>query len=100
MPPDMNGREYFVDLNTLTGINTDFRPYTTNTLEPYVTNEPYTTNTTTTFDYFPRNYTSFITEDKLESIIRKICKTVCEHVQLDITADELIDIVMRDTDDE
>lgn len=100
MPPDMNGRDYLTDLDTLTGINTNFRPYTIDTLEPYITTEPYTTNTTTTFDYFPRNYTEFITEDKLESIIRKICKTVCEHVQLDITADELVDIVMRGTDDE
>lgn len=94
----------FHDLDTLTGLDTNFRPYTIHTdLEPYTTyttTAPYTTDTTTTFDYFPRNYTEFITEDKLESIIRKICKTVCEHVQLDITADELIDIVMRGTDDE
>lgn len=91
----------FHDLDTLTGVDTNFRPYTINTTyNPYITNEPYTTNTTTTYDYFGRNYGAFITEDKLESIIRKICKTVCEHVQLDITADELIDIVMRSTDDE
>ena len=49
----------FHDLDTLTGLDTNFRPYTIHTdLEPYTTyttTAPYTTDTTTTFDYSPRN---------------------------------------------